>query len=95
MSGGQPRPRELRYVGEAFEQEGVWYREGKLGPYHVLDQLDTTRVWLGKRDEFCCACGAGVSHSWRYHHHAIHESRRKAICAPRRPDATARLTEAP
>lgn len=80
--------RPVRHLGEAFEHDGVWWRQGKLGPYLITDQLDTSRVWVGKPDPFCAACGVGgLGHSLRQHYDAVQASRRRAVCHPHRSAA--------
>lgn len=73
-----------RYVGEVFSQDGRWYQQGKLGPYRTLDRFDTTRRWLGKVDPSCRACANNAPHSYRFHHDAVLDGRRRAVCTPTR-----------
>ena len=86
MATGESRPLPRRHVGEAFRRDGRWWRQGKLGPYLIWDELDTSLVRV-KRDPICPLCARGdVEHSSRYHLEAVYEARRKAICHPSRTD---------
>ena len=57
---------QLRYVGQAFERDGEWFRHGKLGPYPIVGPEDTSRLRL-KRDDTCPACALDRPHSLLYH----------------------------
>lgn len=74
------------YCSEAFREQGRWWRQGKLGPYLVWDELDTTRPFHGTTsgDLRCWACRAGIEHSRRHHNQTVVETRKSIICHPRR-----------
>lgn len=74
-----------RYVSEPYFECGAWWRVGRTGQVRLWDQLDTSRIYTGRRDPFCTMCrDRDVSHSQRYHLEAVLLGRRRAICIPNR-----------
>lgn len=74
----------LRYVGQAFKAEGAWWRQGKVAPYLIADELDTSRIFYGRWHQLCEGCALGTGHSSRFHRLSVLENRKEAICVPER-----------
>ena len=76
----------LRYIGEPFLKDGVWWREGHRRPYRVWDQVDTSSEHRGECDQDCRACLLLQPHSQRLHRLSVLAGRKAAaaVCTPAR-----------
>lgn len=74
----------FRYYKETYFEDGAWWRGGRCGPIRVWDQLDTSAMHHGRRDQFCDQCVLYAAHTQRYHNEAVIVGRKLVHCTPGR-----------